>query len=297
MLLEQAIDRFIDYLTLEKGSSPHTLEAYARDLGRFRETASSRGVGRIKEADLSLVREFLLRLEKDGLSARSRSRALSAVRGLFAFAVEEGLLEADPTSLVQAPKFGLEFSSALTLEEVEALLNAPDVLTPLGLRNKAMMELLYASGLRVSELINLKVGAVDLNVGLVRAFGKRGKERLVPLGEVAGKWLKSYLDGARPKLLKGKLSEVLFVARAGKAMTRQGFWKIIKASAQKAGLKGKVSPHVLRHSFATHLLIGGADLRSVQMMLGHSDIATTQLYTHHTRTGLKRIHTQYHPRA
>ena len=297
MLLEQTVDGFMDYLTLEKGSSPHTLEAYARDLARFVKTASARGVNEIEGADLFMVREHLLELEKEGLSARSRSRALSAVRGLFSFALEEGLLQTDPTGLVQAPKFGAEFSSALTPEEVEDLLNVPDVSTPLGLRNKAMVELLYASGLRVSELINLQVGAVDLNVGLVRAFGKGGKERLVPLGEVAADWLARYLEEARPVLLKGALSEVLFVARAGKAMTRQGFWKIIKAMASQAGIRAKVSPHVLRHSFATHLLIGGADLRSVQMMLGHSDISTTQLYTHHTRTGLKRIHSQHHPRA
>ncbi len=297
MLLEQTVDRFMDYLTLEKGSSPHTLEAYARDLARLVKTASTRGAERIGEVDLSMVREYLLELEQEGLSARSRSRALSAVRGLFSFAVDEGLLKADPTGLVQAPKFGSEFSSALTPEEVEALLEVPDTSNPLGLRNKAMVELLYASGLRVSELINLQAGAVDLNVGLVRAFGKGGKERLVPLGEVAGKWLSRYLEEARPVLLKGGLSEVLFVARAGKAMTRQSFWKIIKKMAVKAGIRAQVSPHVLRHSFATHLLIGGADLRSVQMMLGHSDISTTQLYTHHTRTGLKRIHSQHHPRA
>ena len=296
MLLEDTMDRYLDYLTLEKGASGHTLEAYARDLGRFAATVSARGLERLDQVDLALVREHLLALEKEGLAARSRSRALSAVRGLFSFAVEEGLIGSDPTSLAQAPKFGSEFASALTPEEVEALLEAPDVSTPLGLRNKAMVELLYASGLRVSELINLEVGAVDLNVGLVRAFGKGGKERLVPLGQVAGKWLERYLQEARPGLLQGRLSEVLFPARAGKAMTRQGFWKIIKSLAQEAGIRAQVSPHVLRHSFATHLLIGGADLRSVQMMLGHSDISTTQLYTHHTRSGLKRIHARFHPR-
>jgi len=260
------------------------------------ETARSRGAAEVGQVDQSLILAHLGRLTRLGLSARSRARALSAVRGLFGFLAAEGIIDQDPAGLVTAPRFGVEFSSALEAEEVDRLLAAPDPSTPLGLRNKAMLEVLYGAGLRVSELVGLSVGAVDLNTGLVRAFGKRGKERLVPLGEVARDWTGRYLTEARPRLLKGRLSEVLFVARAGRAMTRQGFWKIIKGLAREAGIRSQVSPHVLRHSFATHLLLGGADLRSVQMMLGHADIATTQLYTHHTRAGLKKIHSRHHPR-
>ncbi|MBW1713222.1 MAG: site-specific tyrosine recombinase XerD [Deltaproteobacteria bacterium] len=294
--MEEAIDRFTDFLTLEKGASAHTLDGYARDLNRFLEAAGAKGVDRADKVDLTLVREFLMTLEDKGLTARSRARALSAVRGLFAFLIKDGWLQEDPTLLVSAPKFGAEFSYALAPEEVDRLLAAPQIKTPKGLRNKAMLELLYATGLRVSELVSLTVGGVDFNLGLVRAFGKRSKERLVPLGEVARDWLKRYLDQARPQLLGGRLSEVLFIGRPGRPLTRQAFWKIIKQTAAQAGLDPSISPHVLRHSFATHLLLGGADLRSVQLMLGHADIATTQLYTHYTRAGLKRIHAAHHPR-
>ena len=260
------------------------------------QTARSQGAVRADQVDQSLILAHLSRMAGAGLSARSRARALSAIRGLFGFLTAEGIIKDDPAGLVPAPKFGSEFSSALEPEEVDRLLEAPDPTTPLGLRNKAMLEVLYGAGLRVSELVSLSMGAVDLNTGLVRAFGKRGKERLVPLGEVARDWTERYLGEARPRLLKGRLSEVLFVARAGKAMTRQGFWKIIKGLAKETGITSQVSPHVLRHSFATHLLLGGADLRSVQLMLGHTDTATTQLYTHHTRSGLKKIHGHHHPR-
>lgn len=296
MRIETAIDRYTDYLTLEKGASPLTLEAYARDLGRMAELARQRGKEEVESVDLAFVRDFMAFLGEQGLSNRSRARALSAVRSFFDFLLAEGLIPDDPTQLAASPRFGPEFSAALEVEEVDRLLAAPDITSPFGLRNKAMLELLYATGLRVSELINLEMTSVDLNMGLVRAFGKRSKERLVPLGEAAREWLTRYLEDSRPVLLKGALSEVLFPARAGRAMTRQAFWKIVKQAAVKAGIKSKVSPHVLRHSFATHLLLGGADLRSVQLMLGHVDISTTQLYTHHTRTGLKRIHGRHHPR-
>ncbi len=296
MDLEAAIDRFTDYLTVERGLASNTLESYARDLNRFRAAAAARGVDDLEAVQPGLVRDFLAELEKQGLGARSRARALSALKGLFAFLIKENQIKADPTELARAPKFRLEFSASLSLEEVDQLLAAPEVKTPRGLRDKAMLELLYATGLRVSELVGLSVGAVDLKVGLVRTFGKGGKERLVPLGHTAAEWLERYLSQARPKLLKGRLSEVLFVGRAGKPLSRQAFWKNIKQIARQAGITAPVYPHALRHSFATHLLLGGADLRSVQMMLGHADIATTQLYTHYTREGLKRIHAQYHPR-
>ncbi len=297
MDIGRAIDGFTDYLTLEEGASPLTLEAYGRDLGNFADFAEAEGVTDAAAVDLALVLAFMGRLEAEGLSARSRARALSALRSLFGFLVREGVLKADPTELARAPKFRLEFSRALEPEEVERLLDAPDESTPRGLRDKAMLELLYATGLRVSELVNLSVGALDVNLGLVRAFGKRSKERLVPVAETTIELMKRYLEEARPRLLKGVLSETLFPGRGGKPLSRQGFWKIVKATAKKAGIDTPVSPHVLRHSFATHLLIGGADLRSVQMMLGHADIATTQLYLHHTRSGLKRIHAEHHPRA
>ena len=296
MDINQAIDRFMDYLTVERGLSGHTLESYARDLQRFWMVAENSGVSEAAEIDGNLVRAFLESDQAEGLSARSRARALSAVRGLFSFLIQERVLTADPTELILGPKFRLEFSASLSLEEVDRLLAAPNPAAPRGLRDKAMLELLYASGLRVSELVSLTVAGVDLKVGLVRTMGKGGKERLVPLGEVAVGWVERYLTEARPSLLKGKLTETLFVGPSAKPLSRQAFWKNTKRYAAAAGLKGPVSPHVLRHSFATHLLEGGADLRSVQMMLGHADIATTQLYTHPTRAGLKRIHAAHHPR-
>jgi len=295
--LEAAIDAYTGYLTAERGLSARTLEAYGRDLERFRAWVEGRGLSRVEDVGSDQVREHQVFLQAGGLSARSRARSLSALRGFFGFLIQEGRLEADPTELAPAPRFSLSFKGSLTLEEVDRLLAAPETSEPRGMRDKAMLELLYASGLRVSELVGLSVGAVDLKVGLVRAFGKGRKERLVPLGQAAAHWLGRYLEEARPGLLKGRPSDTLFPGRAGRPLTRQAFWKIIRGLALKAGIRAPVSPHLLRHSFATHLLEGGADLRSVQMMLGHADIATTQLYTHHTLTGLKRVHQRHHPRA
>lgn len=297
MEIERAIDLYTQSLVVERGLAANTVEAYARDLAGFAAFLTGQGANRVEAVDQLTIRSFLTGLTEQGLSARSRARSLSAIRGLFRFLAQENVVPDNPTELIDAPKYRSEFSHALTIEEVTGLLEATDPTNPLGLRDRAMVEVLYGSGLRVSELIGLTMTSLDLKVGLVRAYGKGGKERLAPLGQTAIHWLSDYLDQARPTLLKGRVSEFVFLNRSGKPMSRQAVWKLLKTLGRKAGLTSPVYPHALRHSFATHLLGGGADLRSVQLMLGHVDISTTQLYTHHTTTALKRIHARHHPRA
>jgi integrase/recombinase XerD len=231
-----------------------------------------------------------------GLSARSAARALSAVRGFYAFAAAHLAFREDPTADMTNPKTGLALPKSLSEAEVESLLDAPDTATPLGLRDRAMLELLYASGLRVSEIVNLPREAVDLEAGILRVSGKGGKQRLVPFGKSATRWLARYLEAARPGL-DGKRSEKLFLSVRGAAMTRQRFWQLIEGYGRSAGIRARLTPHALRHSFATHLLEHGADLRALQMMLGHSDIATTQIYTQVSRSRLRRVYDEFHPRA
>ena len=293
---DQATDLFLGHLAVEKGAARHTLDAYGRDLRRFVDYCAGQGVTAPDGVDVIHVRGFLDQLARDGLAARSRARARSALRGFFGFLVRERLMAADPTSAAPAPRFQMEFRGALSVEEVDRLLAAPDIATPRGLRDKAMIELLYAAGLRASELVSLTMSALDLNIGLVRAFGKGRKERLVPINAACAEWIGRYLAEARPALLKGRLAEAVFVGQGGRPISRQGFWKNLRQMALKAGIAGEVYPHALRHSFATHLLAGGADLRSVQLMLGHADISTTQIYTHPDRAGLKRAHQKFHPR-
>jgi integrase/recombinase XerD len=295
--LNQFVDQYLNYLLVEKGLSSATIDAYARDLARYVRFLRANRMTALSETDTPVVLKYLLRLRDQGLGIRSRARHLVTIRGLYRFAVEEKVLKKDPARLVELPKSGVKLPDVLSLPEIQSLLDAPDPATPKGLRDAAMLELLYAAGLRVSELITVKVSQLNLEAGFVRVFGKGDKERVVPIGSHAIEKIRTYTEQARPTLLKGGTSTYLFVARAGKPMTRQGFWKLLKRYGALAGIEKKITPHSLRHSFASHLLEGGADLRAVQMMLGHVDISTTQIYTHVARDHLKKMHEKYHPRG
>ena len=291
------IDLFLNYIQVEKGLSEKTLESYSRDLARYSAFLSANRIHAVSDEDTYPILKHMINLRDEGLSPRSRARHLVTLRSFYSFLHKEKVLSKDPAKLIDFPKSGLHLPDTLTLSEVSALIDAPDRTTHRGIRDAAMIELLYASGLRVSELISLLVRDVNLEASFVRVFGKGSKERVVPVGSYAREKIDFYLRYGRPYLLKGKTGDFLFVARENKPMTRQGFWKLLNRYADKAMIGKSISPHTLRHSFATHLLEGGADLRVVQIMLGHSDIATTQIYTHITRDHLKSIHTRYHPRG
>ena len=295
--MDGLIDQFLNYLLVEKGLSAATLESYSSDLLRYREFLRKNSADYISADDTPLILKHLIALRSDGLGARSRARHLVSIRGFYRFAVQEGVLRHDPAGWVDLPKTNLKLPDVLSVDEVSTLLSIPDPGKPLGARDAAMLELLYASGLRVSELVNLKLHNINLEAGFVRVFGKGSKERVVPIGLPAKEKVEFYLENSRKLLLKKQISSYLFVARAAKPMTRQGFWKLLRRYGDLAGLEKKITPHSLRHSFATHLLEGGADLRAVQVMLGHVDISTTQIYTHVTRKHLSDLHRRYHPRG
>jgi integrase/recombinase XerD len=295
--LNDLADLFLNYLQVEKGLSANTLESYSRDINRYLDFLGKNHIFDIAGADTAMILKHLIALRDEGLSARSRARHLVALRGFYRFLLQEKVLDHDPSRLIDLPKTGLKLPDALSFEEIEALLRTPDVTKPAGIRNAAMLELLYASGVRVSELVNMLVTDAHIEAGFIRVFGKGSKERVIPIGRPAQASLNTYLETARPVLLKHHKSHHLFIARAGKPMTRQGFWKLLKLYALKAGIKKKITPHSMRHSFASHLLEGGADLRAVQLMLGHVDISTTQIYTHVVREHLKKMHDKYHPRG
>jgi integrase/recombinase XerD len=295
--LEQLADQFINYLIVEKGLSQNTVSAYSRDLILYLDFLRSTGVSDIAHADTAVILGHLIALRDAGLGPRSRARHLVTLRGFYRFLVQQRILDANPAQMVDLPKAGLKLPDVLKIDQVLQLLNAPDPSTVLGTRDAAMLELLYAAGLRVSELVEVEMADINLEAGFVRILGKGSKERVVPVGMVAKNRVNGYLVSGRPALLKGRPSPYLFVTRLAKPMTRQGFWKLLKQYGQKAGISQKITPHTLRHSFATHLLERGADLRSVQVMLGHVDISTTQIYTHVAQERLKAVHTQYHPRG
>ena len=281
---------------MERGLAHSSLLAYGREIARLRSFADrlGRSILQLKQRDLS---EFMIGLRSAGLSARSVARAVHAIRGLYRFAVREGRLEADPMANLKAPRAFVALPRHLTADQVDALLGAPDVSQPLGMRDRAILEVLYATGLRVSELIGLRTDSADLEVGLVTCFGKGRKERLVPLGSVARHWVERYLDKVRPGLLREPAQTRLFLSQRGEPLSRMGLWGIVRRHAVTAGVAEVLTPHVLRHSFATHLLERGADLRALQAMLGHADISTTQIYTHVTRERLRQVYDKYHPRA
>ena len=295
--MHHLLDQFIHYLIVEKGLSTNTIVAYSHGLNRFLEHLGRKGIEEIKDISKNDIRAFLLILKKRGLSSKTIVRNLVSIRTFLRFLNEEGFLPINPAEEIESPKVTQTLPQILSLKEVEQLLEQPDVKTPLGLRDRAMLEILYATGMRVSELTQLPVHHVNLEAGYVILYGKGSKERVVPIGSEAMKWVQLYLKEARERLSKGRESPFLFTNRSGKRMSRQQFWKNIKTQGRRAHLRKRITPHLLRHSFASHLLERGADLRSVQMMLGHVDISTTQIYTHVTGERLKRIHQRYHPRG
>jgi len=294
--LDVLVDQYLNYLLIEKGLSKNTIESYSSDLTTYLKFLKNKRIHNINNADAPAILKHLISLRNAGLGARSRARHLVTIRGFYKFLIQEKVIKNDPTRVIDLPKSGLRLPDVLSFEEVKRLIDTPDINKPTGARDAAMIELLYAAGLRVSELINLKLQDVNLEACFVRVFGKGSKERVVPIGLYAKEKIDYYIKTFRPKLLKNIASPYLFVARAGKPMTRQGFWKLLRKYGQKTGIIRKIKPHSLRHSFASHLLEGGADLRSVQIMLGHVDISTTQIYTHVAREHLKKIHEKFHPR-
>ncbi len=295
--LNQLVDQYLNYLLVEKGLSTLTIDSYSRDMGRYVRFLRANKMANISETDTPAILKYLLKLRDQGLCMRSRARHLVTIRGLYRFAVQEKFLKKDPARLIELPKSGVKLPDVFSFDEIQKLLDSLDTTTPKGLRDAAMVELLYAAGLRVSELIHVKMAEISLEAGFVRVSGKGDKERVIPIGSHAREKIRAYLSHGRPKLLKERVSSYLFVARAGNPMTRQGFWKLLKRCSAQAGIKKEITPHSLRHSFASHLLEGGADLRAVQMMLGHVDISTTQIYTHVARDHLRKMHEKYHPRG
>ena len=299
------IDTFIDHLWLEDGLAKNTLESYRADLSQFNvwlglskkdNNKSELLTGHLLEANQADIQQYLA-VKFPQSKPRSISRLIASMRRFYRYALRENLIKTDPTLQIESPKLPRSLPKSLNEQEVEDLLNAPDINQPIGLRDRAMLELLYASGLRVSELVGVNVNEVSTQDGVVRVTGKGGKTRLVPMGQEAADWIDQYLKTARPKILDGQMTYAMFVTSRGGAMTRQAFWYLIKRYAIVAGITKHMSPHVLRHAFATHLLNHGADLRVVQMLLGHADISTTQIYTHVARERLKQLHSVHHPRG
>ncbi len=293
---DPAVTRFLDAVWMERGLSSNTLAAYRADLTALSRWLADRGVPMLRTTRADLLAFIAWRVEA-GARPRSTARQLSSFRRFFRYLVREGVIRDDPTAQIAMPKIGRSLPKSLTEEEVEALLSAPLVADPLGHRDRTMLEVLYATGLRVSELVSLKYNAVNLNQGVIRVLGKGNRERLIPLGEEAVRWLREFIGGARNEILLDRSTDYLFPTRRGDRMTRQAFWHIIKRYARKSSIDKDLSPHTLRHAFATHLLNHGADLRVVQMLLGHSDLSTTQIYTHVARERMKEMHAAHHPRA
>ncbi len=294
--MDQFIQEYLDFLIVEKGLSANSITSYADDLSQFANFLGKNKISCLTRADTTVILAWLVHLTRKGLAPKSRARHLITIRGLYRFLVSQGHARTNPVTDVDIPKTGQSLPQIMSIPEVEALLGVIDTTRPKELRNAAMLEIMYGAGLRVSELIHLKLSDINLDANLVRVMGKGARERMVPIGSQAGKLAGQWKDQARPLVLKKLTSQYLFVARGTNPMTRQGFWKIIKKYAANAGLSRNITPHTLRHSFATHLLEGGADLRSVQTMLGHADISTTQIYTHISRDYLLRMHEKYHPR-
>jgi len=294
---ECLIEQFLDAIWMEQGLSQHTLNAYQTDLKSLAKWAANGHSGSLLSHNKSHLQAYLAYRLEQGIKARSTARMLSTIRRFYQYLSRENQISVDPSALLESPKLGRSLPKILSEREVEALLEAPDLDDPLGIRDRAMLELIYATGLRVSELVGLEIHGVNLQQGIVRVTGKGSKERLVPMGEEALSWIANYLKNARAELLGTTMTSALFVTRRGKGMTRQTFWYMVKRYAAQAGISNSLSPHVLRHAFATHLLNHGADLRVVQMLLGHSDLSTTQIYTHVAKERLKDLHAQHHPRG
>jgi integrase/recombinase XerD len=294
LIMNERIREYIDYLKIEKRQSPNTVVAYRRDMVCFASYFSKDKLETVTTRD---IRSFLLKLREDGLAPSTVARYLSSIKSFYGYLFSENLIPKNPAEILESPRPWRKLPDVMSITEVDTLLAAPDTGTHIGLRDHAMLELLYATGLRVSELIAVKGSDMNLKAGYLRSLGKGAKERVVPLGDTAREAVNLYKLKGRPALLNGRSSAELFVSRRGRRMTRQGFWKILRQYTVKVGIRTLVSPHTLRHAFATHLLERGADLRSVQQMLGHSDISTTQIYTHILQERMREVHDQYHPRG
>ena len=295
--MKALVEEFLSYLAVEKGLSKNTIAAYGTDLNHFIARLGSLGITDIDKVKRQDITSHLLYLKDKGISSNSISRGLVAIKMFYRFLIQERLAKDDVAGIMESPKLIRHLPAVLNIAEVNKLISAPDTRDWIGIRDKAALELLYATGMRVSEIVNLVKEGLDLDVGFIKCKGKGDKERIVPIGKSAKEAVARYLEKVRPKLAKNKEDHHLFLSRLGKKISRQSFWKMIKRCARTARIKKEITPHTLRHSFATHLLEGGADLRVVQEMLGHSDISTTQLYTHIDRSRLKSIHKQFHPRG
>lgn len=293
---KSSIDRFLDAIWMERGLSENTLGAYRADLLALSQRLTTHGVDLVEAGRADLLDYIAWRVD-GGAKPRSTARQLSSFRRFYRYLLREGAISEDPTAQIAMPKIGRALPQSLTEAEVESLLRAPVVSDPLGHRDRAMLEVLYATGVRVSELINLKLTQLNLNQGVLRIIGKGDRERLIPLGDEAQGWLSEFIDGPRTEILLERQTDYLFPTRRGDRMTRQAFWHIIKRYGKKSGIRKKLSPHTVRHAFATHLLNNGADLRVVQLLLGHSDVSTTQIYTHVARERMKDLHGRHHPRG
>jgi len=294
--VEEYLEDFLVYLSVVKNYSYNTISAYKHDLKDFLKYLQKKNLD-LKNLNPQIIDEYLKTLKTLGYTPFSIARKLSSLKSFFRYLIREKKFSLEFIEILETPKLPFRLPKVLSLEEIEKLLSAPDTTTPLGFRDKTMLELLYATGLRVSELVNIKLENINLELGLVRVLGKGMKERIVPVGDYALMYLKEYLEKIRPKLVKPVSKNYVFLNRQGKPLTRQRFWQIIKTYAKQVGLEDKASPHIIRHSFATHLLQGGADLRSLQLMLGHSSLNTTQIYTHLDIQNLKKIYEKYHPRS
>lgn len=295
--MKKYLDGFLEYLKFEKGLSDNTLEAYGRDLSKFLAYLKQRKIENPVDVKRSDILAFVGQLLDEGAAFSSSARHLSSIKSFFRFLILEGYITVNPADNLESPKIRRRLPEVLTVQEVDRLLSNPNVVSLTGLRDRAMFELMYATGLRVSELLSLEVDDINLSTGYVRCLGKGRKERIVPVGKTASFWVERYIGRSRQKLIKGTVNRTLFVNAKGRKMTRQGFWKLLNKHVEQAGITKEVTPHTLRHSFATHLLENGADLRSVQEMLGHADISTTQIYTHLTKAHLREVYQKSHPRA
>jgi integrase/recombinase XerD len=295
--MQEILTRYLNHLLIERGMASNTLEAYGRDLRRYFQFLLHKGITQLPDVKPEVIIEYLVQIKGEGLSANSMNRALAALRGLYKYLIQEKIITSSPLTNIDLAKVWMRLPDTISKEEMNVILIQPGILTPAAMRDTAMLELLYATGIRVSELINLTMNSVNWQVGFLVVMGKGSKERIVPIGKTAYDCTRLYVDNARGQMMQKKVTDVLFLNRFGTKFTRQGLWKVVIRYAKKAGLIKKVHPHTFRHSFATHLLEGGADLRTVQVMLGHADISTTQIYTHITRDRLKEIHQKYHPRG
>lgn len=295
--MRKLLEEFLNYLSVERGLSKNTIASYRTDLLHFISHLEAKGVKNIDEIKRQEITDYLLHLKDRGISSNSISRALVAVKMFYRFLVQEHLAADDVAGILESPRLIRPLPNVLSAGEVDKLLNAPDTRNWMGIRDKAALELIYATGMRVSEMVDLTTDGLNLDVGFIRCKGKGNKERIVPVGKAARNSISRYMERVRPRLLKQKDDAHLFLTRLGRKVSRQSFWKMIKKYAKRARIKKKIAPHTLRHSFATHLLERGADLRVVQEMLGHADISTTQIYTHINKERLKSIHKQFHPRA